>query len=440
MKKKHGLLHQLIGLREAAPFNISEMAGIEATAGTSIVLVDWFYLPPYMDGETGRLLLLTARPGAEPTMDFLTTKIEHITAWKNDYLYPPKWNSVQEENLIPMEAREVFDRMLGGLAAPLAYHTNPNEVLVFCPSDILHGVPLHALSLQIHPSDDEDCFKEPLIHRNPVVYTHSHTLLRSCFASTEFARGSPVSMKPCFVSGISQAKTGGNNDESMPQPDYSKGRSSIQELARRFDTTPMIDDSASKEQFLKAAAGSRLLHLQTHGNWKSGDPLDHHVEFPLADRDAGEQRAESSDRQVGRLTARELFDIHFPPGTHVNMIACQGGVTDVRLGDEVMGLVPALLYSGASSTVSTLWRIDDGDGAQFSKYFFNSFLQQCARQKGEGGSAGFVNLARAVRAAVKKMDESQIEPLYRWAGFVLHGFWQFPVSAEDMTWIQARRR
>jgi CHAT domain-containing protein len=60
-----------------------------------------------------------------------------------------------------------------------------------------------------------------------------------------------------------------------------------------------------------------------------------------------------------KLTAKEVFATSLIPGTHVNLIGCQGGLLQVKMGDEVMGLVPTLLYSGASSTISTLWSIAD---------------------------------------------------------------------------------
>jgi hypothetical protein len=169
---------------------------------------------------------------------------------------------------------------------------------------------------------------------------------------------------------------------------------------------------------------SRLLHFHTHCNWSFDDPLDHHLTFP---------RLTSIPEQ--KLTAKEVFDIRLLPGTHVNMIACQGGLAAVRAGDEVMGLVPALLYSGASSTVSTLWNIADPDGARFSRLFFKSFREQCQENwelsEEEPGTPCFVDVAIALQDAVKAMDPHGHEALYSWAGFVLHGFWEFPVSAGD---------
>lgn len=131
----------------------------------------------------------------------------------------------------------------------------------------------------------------------------------------------------------------------------------------------MIDETASKHDFRGAATRSRLLHLHTHCNWNFEDPLDHHVEFP---------RLRGAEKLVLpqdlKLTAREVFEMELCPGIHFNMIACRGGVMEVKPGDEVMGLVPALLYSGATSVVSTLWNIADGDGAQFGNSSSNRLL------------------------------------------------------------------
>ena len=462
MKNSHPFLQQLMDLREATPFGISDIANLEAQAGSAIVLVDWFYLPPYIAGQAGKMLLFTARTGTEPTMDILPVTEADVLAWQKQYLYPSTWRRFHEENLATSEARSQFDEKLGGLVSPLAHRTKRGEVLVLCPSSTLHRVPLHALSLPVVGSDGSSTAIDGLIHRNPVIYTHSHSLLRSCAAAAEHARHAPRALQALFLSGIPEIEASG----------YGAGRASIRDFAHRFDVPPKIDASASKQEFLDNAVKSRLIHLHTHCQWRAGDPLNHHVEFPrVIDRTvpAAEENEEpqprrhpspkleandeetGGDRPVDRLAARELFDVRLPPSTHVNMIACQGGVADVQLGDEVMGLVPALLYAGASSTVSTLWSIDDADGAEFSRHFFDSFLRQCRKKKKKSKSSpstpsgvseteistsssnlGFVDIARAVRAAAMKMDATLDEPLYRWAAFVLHGFWQFPLLAVDM--------
>ncbi|KAL2064053.1 hypothetical protein VTL71DRAFT_4547 [Oculimacula yallundae] len=462
MRGSHDLLRQLIDLREATPFELSDIASIEAQCKTDVVLVDWFHLPGYVLGEPGRLLMFTASsppknnlsessnlPKDEPkpvvTMDLLTTTLEDVTKWQNKYLSPIEYKKIQEENLNELGARDEFDKTLGGLVAPLAQHVKAGKLIVLCPSSQLHRLPLHALSIQSTGVDKAGKVKTTstsLIHRNPCVYTHSHSLLRSTFAATQHTRSSPGPMVPQMISGIPESNS---KDQA--------GRDSIRRLALRFHTDPMIDEKALKEHFLDVAKDSRLLHLHTHCIWKSENPLDHAIQLP---RLASLDNSLDEEPIVDTVKAREFFDVQLSSGTHVNIIACQGGVTDLRLGDEVMGLGPALLCSGASSIVSTLWRIDDKHGVSFEKAFFDSFMLQAAKKtkkkkvevNADRSQLGaddtlevaedknkvavrMVNLAKAMQAAAKEMDEGQGRPLYEWAGYVLHGCWQFTILEEE---------
>jgi hypothetical protein len=450
MKETDDLLRQLIDLREGTPFSSTDIAALQDEIGEPFVLVDWFYLPPFLKGDFGRLLLFTARANSPPTMDVLSTTIEATYIWHNTFLTPRDWENFREENLCDEDARIAFNEDLGGLVAPLAHRTKSGEILVLCPSTTLHRLPLHALSIRVpDPKQSNQFLEEGLIHRNPVVYIHSHSLLRSCYSATEQARYSPTVVNPQFLSGIPDAKISYYDEIAQRQRDYTTGRESIEGLSKRFGSKPMLNSTASKTNLTKMVAQSRLLHLHTHCNWDFADPLDHHIELPDV-----EEAAEQNTGQIAKLTTREIFDMRVLPGTHVNVIACQGGVVEVKPGDEVMGLIPALLYSGASSTVSTLWSIDDKDGAEFASHFFDSFFQQCVRQgsselqDGEDGRMGerssmtrrrrgtSINIAKAVQYAVGKMDEGQTKPLFQWAAFATHGFWQFPLSIEDVKRLQ----
>lgn len=133
------------------------------------------------------------------------------------------------------------------------------------------------------------------------------------------------------------------------------------------------------------------------------------------------------------------------------MCRCSGGVTDIKVGDEPTGLVPALLYSGASSTVSTLWPIEDRDGARFARAFVCAYVEARRESMGtneqtcsgaerideetSGDSRGtgdlsspthWINLAKVFQTAVLELGPDLTEPMLSWAGFVLHGFWLNP--------------
>jgi CHAT domain-containing protein len=185
-------------------------------------------------------------------------------------------------------------------------------------------------------------------------------------SAAEHAQYSHQKVRPHFLSGISEADATATIDRR--KTDYTAKRENIVELAQACNTSPMIEDSASKAMFPRALERSRLLHLHMHCNWQFSDPPDHHVKFPNL---LGSNHLIKNEYL--KLTTKEIFATRLVPGTHINLISCQRGLLQVRMGDEVMGFVPALLYSGATSTVSTLWSITDSNGARFSKHIFDLF-------------------------------------------------------------------
>ena len=55
-------------------------------------------------------------------------------------------------------------------------------------------------------------------------------------------------------------------------------------------------------------------------------------------------------------------------------------MSTTTVSSDVVGLVPAFLYAGATSTVSGLWRLDDKDAAIYSKVFYEeSFVKHATR-------------------------------------------------------------
>ncbi|KAJ4288968.1 hypothetical protein N0V90_011310 [Kalmusia sp. IMI 367209] len=394
--KEYPLLRQLIELREGTPLSLDGLENITNHLEDDVILVDWFYLDPLFDH--GKLFLLTARKGQAPTVDEIRIDVQAVEDWKKDHLNASSWfKDKRAPKLASSVARASFNDICGAIIKPLEERTKEGDVLVLCPTEFLNGMPLHALEI-----DDE-----ALIRRNPCVYIHSHSLLRPCYSAAQYAsdKESPVNAK--FLSGIA-----GIGQDAVK---FAAGRDSIVKLTEQLQGTSMIDESATKSNFLEHARQSRLLHIQTHCRWDSSNPLDHHIEFAAQSGEEGKHE---------KLTARDVFALRFQQGSHINVIACSGALTDIKAGDEVMGLVPALLYSGASSVVSTLWPIPDDAGAKFSEVFFANFNEQ---RKQEGTK--WINVAKAVQQAVVALDPEQNLGLLRWAPFVLNGYWMFAFMA-----------
>ncbi|OAG01113.1 uncharacterized protein CC84DRAFT_1229856 [Paraphaeosphaeria sporulosa] len=391
--KSTPLLRQLIELREGTPLSLDNFDNLTDKLGDDVVLVDWFYLDPFWD--RGKLLLLTVRKGQTPTIDELTVDVSAINRWKEEHLTASEWpKNGMDPKLGSKLARKSFNEICGAVIQPLAKRTNPDDILVLCPTDFLNGMPLHALEID----------GEALLWRNPCVYVHSHSLLRLCASAAQYASDTGTPIYPKFVSGIEKGAV-----------HFAAGRDSIVDLSKQLQGTTLIDDSATKANFLQHAKEARLIHVQTHCSWDSSNPLDHHIDM-LSPSGAG--KSEITDY---KLSAREVFTLRLQQGAHLNVIACSGAMTETKPGDEVMGLVPAFLYSGASSVVSTLWPTHDAVGAAFSRAFFENFEEQ--RRQG----TKWVNMARAVQEGVMELDPDQNAGLLVWASVVLNGFWLFAV-------------
>jgi CHAT domain-containing protein len=144
-----------------------------------------------------------------------------------------------------------------------------------------------------------------------------------------------------------------------------------------------------------------------------------------------------------KLTTARIIELDLSKGAHCNLMACASGrqgtyQVDLRrakptadvMTNEVMGLVPGFLFSGAGSVTSTLWPIMDEHGAVFSYYFFREFME--ARKKARSQlllgemDLSWIDLAEVHQKAVLEMRRIYKQPS-AWAGFVLSGCWKFQV-------------
>ena len=69
------------------------------------------------------------------------------------------------------------------------------------------------------------------------------------------------------------------------------------------------------------------------------------------------------------LTVPEVFDPHFRTGRPITLIACSSGRTHVGINGDLLGLTTGMHYAGASSITSTLWPVDNENGAIFAESF-----------------------------------------------------------------------
>ncbi|MEP6762305.1 MAG: CHAT domain-containing protein, partial [Sporichthyaceae bacterium] len=138
--------------------------------------------------------------------------------------------------------------------------------------------------------------------------------------------------------------------------------------------------AATADAVSKAVDGARLAHVATHGHFRSDNPQFSALE--LAD---------------GPLTVYDLERLHEPPETVV-LSACDSGLSEVRPGDELMGLAAAVMALGTRTLVASTVPVADEPTRPFMQAFHARLIagvgaaEALAVTSAETGLDGFVCL------------------------------------------------
>lgn len=166
----------------------------------------------------------------------------------------------------------------------------------------------------------------------------------------------------------------------------------------------LLGASATESQFKKVAGGYRVLHLATHGDFNSVNPLLSGLEL----------EADGSDD--GLLQLHEILGLRLDADI-VTLSACETGLAsghfaDTPAGDELLGLTRAFLAAGSTSVMATLWEVDDLASVKLMKSFYERLNE--SREPGNAVLA----LARTQREL--RATKTMAHP-YFWAPFIVAG-------------------
>ncbi|MEZ4630469.1 MAG: CHAT domain-containing protein [Deinococcales bacterium] len=157
------------------------------------------------------------------------------------------------------------------------------------------------------------------------------------------------------------------------------------------------------------------MHMAVSANYESTSPLDGKINF------SGSENKDQAQADPTNLRVREFFELSLQGTDMVSISACETNigslhnkaVSELRnyfLGDELVSFTRALFYAGASSTITTLWQIDDETSAELMVKFYHYWQEQ--------GLSKIEALSRA------QLDIRQNYPNpYYWSGMILSGNW-----------------
>ena len=306
---------------EAATITLAE---VQAALPDDVLLLEYF--------TTGLVEARDDRPAARPraqrhrfpparTLIFAVTHDGlqvHDTGLSPNDLLPRQLDSVVERHFLkPQIRRTLYDRLI----APVAGLVQGKRRLYLVPHGPLHYIPFQAL---VAP-DGNTLLREKA---PALVYTPSATIL--FHHEREKPGQGPAS---CLALGY--------NDRAAAQLYFAEEEA--RGIARLTGGTALVGSSPKKEALYRQALNHRLLHFSCHGEFDPQSPLASTLH--LAPGEA--------------LTALDVLSHLRLRCDLVTLSACESGLSRVRRGDELIGLIRAFMHAGAPALVSTLWRVDE---------------------------------------------------------------------------------
>ena len=255
------------------------------------------------------------------TLIFAVTRDEvqvHDAGLSPNDLLPQRFDSVVERHFLePRIRRALYDLLI----APATMLIQGKRRLYLVPHGPLHYIPFQAL---VAP-DGDTLLREGA---PALVYTPSATILFHYVR--EKSGQAPAS---CLALGY--------NDQGAARLHFAEEEA--RGVARLAGGMALVGSSPKKSTLYSQAADYRLLHFSCHGEFDPQAPLSSALH--LAPDEA--------------LTALDVLDHLRLSCDLVTLSACESGLTRVRRGDELIGLIRAFMHAGAPALVSTLWRVDE---------------------------------------------------------------------------------
>ena len=172
----------------------------------------------------------------------------------------------------------------------------------------------------------------------------------------------------------------------------------VEAIAKFFPArSKVVRDVLAREVDVKTwSAQFDVIHLAVHGKFNAAEPLLSYLSL-----------AGGGDND-GKLTAAEMFGLPLDQNRLLVLSGCETGRAEATHGNEILGMVRALIYAGAGTLVVSYWKVDSAATALWMRTFYETARSRPLQEA-----------ARAALARVKATPE-YAHPYY-WAAFTMVG-------------------
>lgn len=348
---------EYVSLRRAAPLSVNDARNIVKHANKKAAIVEYYLALQH--------LIVTIVYSDKPTIDYRVLNVSREEVRELALVNPSSPPSLDLR--IPYWQLDLAPLLIQPISEIIANY----ELICLVPHDVLHGIPLHAL----HISESD---QRTLAQIANVVYIPSISMLKYCRNKPQQNHGNNLVF---------------GNPTRNDMPEILQTRAEAEMVASILGCHAYIQDEATKPLFLKMSSKAEYIHLACHGEFRKDDAL-----------------ASALLLTGGDLTAREIFGLELRAELVV-LSACETGIAENRSGDELIGLVRALLYAGVPSVIVSLWNAYDESTDKLMTIFYDKIIHQ-----------GLTKV-EALALAQRELTEAEFSEV-QWAPFILIGDWE----------------
>lgn len=265
---------------------------------------------------------------------------------------------------------------------------NKENNLVVIPDGLLNFIPFETLITQT--TKETNFTKMPfLVKTKQVIYNTS--LFSFLQEQKTISQRNLLGVFPVFSNSNLALKYSLNEKES---------------IKKVVKSTILLQEKATKENFIKQANRFDILHFSTHAEANSNTPYIHFYK--------------------DKLTLNELYSLNLTSNLAV-LSACETGVGTLQKGEGVMSIARGFKYAGVENVLFSLWKINDKSTSIIMDYFYSALKLS--------KSVGYANWqSKKAYLLNKKIINSKKSPYY-WGAFVYYGAFEKETSKNNFLLI-----
>jgi len=241
------------------------------------------------------------------------------------------------------------------------------QALYLVPFGDLHSIPLHALNAG----------GTPLIDQFEIAYLPSASVLPYLEVP---ARGPDI--LPAFLAAGVDFSNEYSHFHVEARNVFSATTKAGKSLWHPSKSALLIKEQVSRSKLIEQSSGKDVIHISTHGHFVGEDPLQSGVSLyaksPMEVTDYLNREKKEPSRADFFLSARDIIEFMPLDAELLVVSGCLTGMSEAKVGDELLGLSRGLLYAGAKSLIVSLFPVYKqvtagvglpGDSVPFSEFY-----------------------------------------------------------------------